>query len=152
MIFLSAQPDDYYFTWQLELQIYNFTNLGISAENIHILVGYDPKRDLWHYFDSLIEQYKNIASFFTYPDLREYKNYAPSLRPHIIAQHLKKFPHLQNESIFYHDSDIIFRELPDFLGMSENDTYYVSDTRSYLDSLYIKKIQKMVFLRRCVQR
>jgi len=29
MIFLSAQPDEFYFSWQLEIQILNFVEKGI---------------------------------------------------------------------------------------------------------------------------
>jgi hypothetical protein len=38
MIFLSAQPDDFYFTWQLELQIHNFNSLGdVTSTKIVII-------------------------------------------------------------------------------------------------------------------
>lgn len=140
MLFLSAQPDDFYFSWQLELQIYNFNKLGVSSENIHVLLGYNPIRGLRHFYPELIDKYKDKASFFAYPDERGKPKYPSSIRPHIIQQHLKGFPELQNESIFYHDSDIIFRELPDFKKMSSDDVWYVSDTRNYLDSRYIKRV------------
>lgn len=41
-LFLSAEPDTYYFTWQLELQVFNFIILGIAAKDIHMLLGYKP--------------------------------------------------------------------------------------------------------------
>ena len=138
MIFLSAQPDDYYFTWQLELQLYNFHKLGISPTNIHVLIGYNTKVGLRDYFKELIGKNKERASFYIYPDNRVNKNYIPSLRPHIIYQHFLRFPCLQEEAVFYHDSDIIFRALPDFHDMQKDETWYVSDTRKYLDSGYIK--------------
>jgi hypothetical protein len=44
MIYLSAQPDDYYFLWQLKLQLFNFNRLGIRPNNIHVLIGYNKER------------------------------------------------------------------------------------------------------------
>lgn len=138
MIYLSAQPDDYYFKWQLSLQILNFKKLGIDVNNIHILIGVDSKYGLRHYFSTFIEENKNNACFFVYEDKRECKNYKSSVRPHIIKQHFEKYSGLEKENIFYHDSDIIFRELPNFRQMEQDDFWYVSDTKNYLDSFYIK--------------
>lgn len=139
MIFLSAQPDDFYFLWQLELQIHNFRSLGIAPSHIHILIGYNSQNGLAKHFEDFINSNKNEASFFVYPDKRARKGYIPSLRPNIIGQHFEKYPALSKETIFYHDSDIIFRELPDFDSLCATDTWYVSDTRTYLNSKYILK-------------
>ena len=138
MIYLSAQPDAYYFTWQIELQVFNFKNLGIAPEHIHVLLGYHSEIGLERHFTELMEKLADKASFFAYPDNRVNPKYASSIRPHIIQQHLKAFPYLQDECIFYHDSDIIFRELPNFPEMLASEKWYVSDTRNYLDTNYIK--------------
>ena len=136
MIYLSAQPDDYYFLWQLQLQIFNFHSLGIKPQNIHILIAFNPHKGINPEFNDWIEG--NIdAMFFTYADDRVSPLYPPSIRPHIVAKHFEVFPYLEKESIFYHDSDIIFRCLPDFRGLIEGENWYTSDTRSYLDTNYI---------------
>ncbi len=129
MIYLSAQPDSFYFLWQLKLQLFNFNQLGISREDIHVLIGYDPKRGLSLEFADFIHVNQQ-ARFFTYPDLRKSKVSLSSIRPHIIHQHFATYQNLEDEIIFYHDSDILFRELPDF-NMLNHDKWYVSDTRSY---------------------
>ncbi|QES91045.1 galactosyltransferase-related protein [Rhizosphaericola mali] len=139
MIFLTAQPDEFYFTWQLEIQIYNFNLLGIIPENIHILIGYNPKIGISHYFEDIINKHQDKAKFFLYPDTRNKHSYAPSIRPHIIKKHIIANPWLQNECIFYHDADIIFRELPDFEKLQNDNLWYLSDTRDYTDSKYIKQ-------------
>jgi len=136
IIYLSSQPDEYYFLWQLELQIYNFESVGIKPENIHILLGYDPKRGLQADFQKLIVERKDI-NIYAYPDTRKSKAYAPSLRWHIIAKHFLAFPSLEKADIFHHDSDIVFKSLPDFSTMINNNTWYASDTRSYLNTDYI---------------
>jgi hypothetical protein len=46
MVYISAQPDNYYFLWQLQLQLFNFNRLGIDADFIHVLICYDKERGL----------------------------------------------------------------------------------------------------------
>jgi hypothetical protein len=137
MIFLSSQPDDYFFLWQLELQIHNFIAVGIEPKNIHILIGYNANKGLLKEYQDFIKLYKDV-NIHAYTDTRKSKLYAPSLRWHIIAKHLKTFPFLQQSNIFHHDSDIIFTHFPDFSTLKKDDVWYVSDTKSYLDSNYIK--------------
>jgi len=150
VVFLSAQPDDYFFTWQLELQLLNFQKLGVNPENIHILVGYDQQRGLRHYFEELIGRWGHLASFYPYPDTRRRSFYLASLRANIIHQHFISYPWLASRPIFYHDSDIIFRELPDLEALLRDDYWYVSDTRSYIGSDYvIKSSGEDTFLSMC---
>ncbi len=36
MIYLSAQPDSFYFLWQLKLQLFDIVNYGLASRyNIH---------------------------------------------------------------------------------------------------------------------
>lgn len=139
MIYLSAQPDEFYFTWQLDVQLYNFEMMGLKPVDIHVLIAVNPRIGLQNHCKETIEANQHRASFYTYPDLRICSNYAPSIRPHIIWQHLEKFPELQLQTIFYHDSDVIFRQLPDFASLLGDECWYVSNTRDYLNSLYIVK-------------
>lgn len=55
MTYLTVQPDSYYFLWQLELQLFNFSRLGITSEDIHVLIGYDRKKGLASYFADFIK-------------------------------------------------------------------------------------------------
>nr|WP_068893236.1 hypothetical protein [Pedobacter panaciterrae] len=148
MIFLSAQPDEIYFIWQLELQLHNFHSLGLAPEDIQVLIGYDPKMGLSKEFSNFITG-NTQAQFFVYEDTRELTFYPSSLRPHIIKKHLKSFPALENRPIFYHDSDIIFRTVPNFECMLLGDNWYLSDASSYLDSGYIKSKGENVFKHMC---
>lgn len=137
MIFLSAQPARIYFKWQLQVQLFNFNRLGIKQDEIHVLFGYDSKSGI----DERLLNFANncnFANFFFYEDTRPFSNYEPTIRPHIIKKHLNKFPYLQSEAIFYHDCDIIFRELPDFPKLLEGDEWYLSDTSGYIGADIIK--------------
>lgn len=149
MIFLSAQPDDFYFSWQIELQMFNFKCCGIAADSIHVLVGYNRKKELGKSFKDII--YKNPdVKFFIYPDTRIERNYPSSIRPNLIRQHFEAFPELEKEIIFYHDSDIIFRALPDFNKLIAGNCWFVSDTRNYIDTNYIiSSSSRELFLKMC---
>jgi len=138
MLYISAQPDEYYFLWQLELQIFNFNSLNINLNEVHILVGYNEDKKLSLDFKAFKKKHKNLK-IYAYTDTRPKKGYSASLRPHILAKHFEQFPHLCDETFFYHDSDIVFSKLPDFELLAQGDTWYTSDVRSYLDSNYILK-------------
>lgn len=139
MIYLSAQPDSIYFIWQLEIQLRNFNSLGIPKTAIHVLVGVDPKVGLQRQFDNFIQSYKHLANFFIYTDTRDKRKYTSSIRPHIIKKHFKEMASLQNEVIFYHDSDVLLSRVLQIEQLYEDGVCYVSDTRNYLDSAYIIK-------------
>lgn len=138
MIFLSAQPAQPYFIWQLAVQIENFKKHKVFPGKMHILLGHEKGANLHPKVEKFINDYGDKASIFLYPDNRTSKKYVSSIRPNIIKQHYKAFPHLENENIFYHDSDIIFTTgLPDFDRLNADENWYFSDTKSYIDSQYI---------------
>jgi hypothetical protein len=142
--YLSVQPDSDYFIWQLIVQINNFKRLGIEDKMI-ILFGYrqapNPK----------VEQFRNItkATVIAYEDNRTPQEmaYIPSIRPYILKRFFEENQILNNSPWMYHDSDVLIRELPD-MDLSQR-CVYVSDTRSYLDSQYIKSKSPELFTRMC---
>ncbi|HVI49409.1 MAG TPA: galactosyltransferase-related protein [Chitinophaga sp.] len=149
LIYLSAQPDDYYFLWQLELQLHNFNKLEIPRENIHVLIGYNPEKGISREFEDFVA-INDCATFFTYPDNRKDKTYIPSIRPHIIRQHFLAVEGLSSVPLFYLDSDVLFREKIPLGTLLQDDTWYLSDTRNYLDSAYvISKAGRAIFEGMC---
>lgn len=139
MMYLSAQPDEIYFIWQLQIQLLNFHKLGISSNKIHILVGFNPAKGINKLFKEFSEENQFLAEFFFYPDLREDPKYISSIRPHLIKQHYLNNPHLERTTIFYHDSDVLFSRIPVIKDLFNSEICYVSDTRDYLDVSYIIK-------------
>src|SRR5690606_209336 len=92
MIYLCAQPDSFYFLWQVEILINNLNNLKVKPENIHVLIGYDAATGInieWTQFASTNSKY---ARFHFYSDGRISKKYLSSIRPHIIRKHLCNLP------------------------------------------------------------
>lgn len=136
MTFISAQPDVQYFHWQVEVFIHNAMKNGINPNWIEIIFSYDGQ--ISKEGSDLASRYPFVRFFFYERQKEPDFGYIPLLRPHILEQHFLKYPQLSSETIFYHDSDIIFRELPDFNSMLKDDTWYLSDTISYIGSDYIK--------------
>jgi hypothetical protein len=148
-VFVSVVPDEFYFLWQIELQLLNFSKFGIPKEEVQILIGKDRTYGLSIWFSDFIERNADKASFFVYPREVDVFGYRPSIRPHLLKQHFSRYPELADEVIFYHDSDIIFRELPDFEKLCAGDEWYLADCRSYIDSRYLKSKAEGLFEGMC---
>ena len=129
MIYISAQPDDYYFLWQLQLQLFNFQQIGISATSIHVLIGYSERKGLHPEFKKFIDTSCD-AQFYIYPDRRVDSSYSASIVQYLIGQHFIQHSFLEEEIIFLHDSDMIFRERPNIDVLLEDEKWYASYTGS----------------------
>lgn len=83
------------------------------------------------------------CSVFTFDDNREDKAYIPSIRPYLWWQYLKQHPEAEDETYLYIDSDIIFREWPNFatLDISEK-RWYASDCSGYIGYKYVASREK----------
>ena len=145
MIFMSAQPDDTKFAWQIEAFIENVRGLGYTNP-IHVLIflPYDRLGNGWNpYWDELERRYKDDNVFiFRYEDKEKLINtikridYIPLLRPHILKRHFKVYPDLKEKAIFYHDSDIVFTKYLNFEPFLNDEINYLSNTSSYLNADY----------------
>lgn len=126
MRFVSAQQDNKYCIWQLYVQLANFRRLGIEKDAV-ILFGYQGATESG-YVDVLRRQ--TSATVISYPDAREQKTYTPSIYFHLVSKFLRQTG--IKEPIFFHDGDIIFRELPNFDALVNDDVNYMSDTSNYM--------------------
>jgi hypothetical protein len=136
MVFICAQPDDKYFAWQVEVLINNFRKFGYS-DKMHILLYKPSDRKNWNAdFDILETRYPEVK-FFRYEDKGAMiKAYIPILRPHILKQHFQAHPELEKETIFYHDCDILLTRELDLETLEQGDTWFMSDTNSYISYDY----------------
>jgi hypothetical protein len=134
LVFVSAHPDIPYFHWQTKVYTNNFIEKGIKPENIHVLfVMVNGNTSPTEESLKLKELGINVHHYL---DDRKDKKYIPSLRPMALSRWLKEYPKL-GKCYFYHDSDIIFRELPNFDKLLSDDIVYLSDTLSYISYDYI---------------
>jgi hypothetical protein len=136
--FVSAQPASTYYAWQVEVMLNNFMAMGVNPNNIDIVCWKDNDEvpEMWI---KLANRYP--ARFFFYKDTRESHHYISSIRPNILKQHWERYPELKDETIFYHDCDIIFtKHITQWISddMIIDDKWYGSDTRWYISHSYIK--------------
>jgi len=136
MTFISVQPDELFFHWQVEVFIHNAMSKGVNPNWIEILFACD--QDPTPEGVALTTKYPFVRFFFYRKHQLENHGYVQILRPDVLEQHFKRFPNLEHESIFYHDCDIIFRELPNFEILNIDDVWYFSDTISYIGAEYIQ--------------
>jgi hypothetical protein len=134
ILFVSAQPDVPYFIWQIKLYVHNFIEKGIRPNQIHVVLGLvqgnvKPSKQS----EELKELGVNVHYFV---DERVKKHYIPSIKPFLISKWIQSNPDY-GKLFFLHDADIIFRELPNFEELLNDDTCYLSDTIGYIGYNYI---------------
>jgi hypothetical protein len=147
MKYFCCQPANNYYTWQVEVLINNFINVGVSANTINIVcaINDDIIPSDWV---KMKNHYSNV-NFFFYNDTRNSKNYIASIYFNLMKQHLKKFPQLKDEVLFIHDSDIIFLGKPNFEKMSFGNSWYLSDTNSYINYDYLISKGNEIYKKMC---
>jgi len=134
MIFISAQPDEVYFHWQVELYLYQFAKHGIQ-DHCYALFGYrDTPSEAGL---AIAAKFKNVLFYKDTRTRNGPHHYIPSIRPHILKQFFAEYPAL-GRNVFYHDSDIFLVHLPPFEHMLGDNMAYLSDTTSYIGYDYIK--------------
>jgi len=132
--YICAQPASTYYSWQIEVLLNNFMEMGINLNDVDI-VCWKINQDVPHEYSKLANHYP--ARFFFYDDTRETKNYISSIRPNILKQHFQRYPELKDEAIFYHDCDIAFTKPSNWEQFLKDDKWYGSDTRWYIAHSYI---------------
>lgn len=133
ILFVTAHPDVPYFHWQTKLYVHNFIEKGIEPKNIHTIFSTLNNNQL---SEGAIELKNYGINVHTYKDERKAKSYIPSIKPYLISKWLEEFPKNGN-CFFLHDADIIFRELPNFEELLNDDICYLSDTIGYIGYKYI---------------
>jgi len=135
LIFISAQPDEIYFHWQVELYLYNFVKMGIAKNQCYAVFSIKDKPS-----DFIVNLKKEYPGIHWYQDDRD-KNvqYISSIRPHVLKKFFFDFPE-KGKNVFYHDSDILFHHLPPFQDMLKDNICYLSDTIDYIGYQYFQKI------------
>ena len=134
LVFVSAQPDVPYFHWQIKVYVHNFIEKGINPNDIHVVLAMvhgnvEPSEES-------LELKKLGINVHYYLDERDRKHYIPNIKPFLIYKWLEENPQY-GKSFFLHDADIIFRSLPDFKTLMDDDIIYLSDTIGYIGYNYI---------------
>lgn len=147
MKLIIVLPDNNYFLWQMLVQMNNFRKFGYENDTIY-LIGKNtgtPSSTLLN----IMRNGKTKSNFYIYNDERKYPKYSSSLRPHILAKFFEQNPVMEKETFFYLDPDVIFTKKIRFNDLEKNKTWYLSDTRSYINSDYIKSKGQQLFYEMC---
>lgn len=142
---IIATFDHNYYLWQCLVQINNFMKYGYDKDLVYIISTSNPSPVLI----SLMNCKKIKAKFYLYKDERQNSIYPSSLRPHILEKFFRDHPEFENENIFYTDPDVVFTKKIDFTEMENDQFWHLSDTRSYIDSNYIKSKSIELFNEMC---
>ena len=137
LTFVSAQPDETYFHWQVEIYLYQFSKHGI-LDQCYAVFGYRGNTPS-EYGKWLEKKYPGRIHFYKDERTPEQRNYIPSIRPHVLKKFFKQYPKV-GKNVFYHDSDIFMVKLPPFEKMLVDNNLsigYLSDTVSYIGYDYI---------------
>ena len=145
--YICCQPAVPYYTWQVEVLINNFKKMGVNPNYIDIVCGIEngiiPEN--WR---KLMTHYNSVRFFF-YNDTREDKSYIPSVYFNLMKQHIVARPEIQNDVLFLHDSDIVLTKPPQFDSMMDGDSWYLSDTKFYINYDYIQQKGNHVYEKMC---
>lgn len=150
---ITAQPNDLYFCWQLRVQLNNLRKYGLSDKYTALIWHHDERVGKQVFFDEwnqLINDYPE-ANFVTYQDetgelhrLIRMINYIPLLRPWLLSKYFAENPELSDYAILYMDSDVVFTKKPNFDNLLNDQTCYLSDTKSYIAASYFDSKEKDV--------
>jgi hypothetical protein len=144
MKYIIATTDSPYFRWQILVQINNFKKLGI-LDDVIFLISKEKKRSK----ELGYIQKETGANILTFKDERKYKNYASSVRPNMMKRFVIDYPEIA-KCFFYLDPDVIFTEKIEYpYSVENNEVWYLSDTKSYIDSSYIKSKGNELFIKMC---
>mgnify|MGYP006280617517 CR=1 FL=1 len=136
MKFLIVLPEHNYYLWQMLVQINNLKKFGFDKDTIYVIGRMNINRN--KNLDNIIKRTGSKCRFYTYRDDREDLSYSPSLTAHLLSKLFIDYPELENEALFYIDPDVIFNKKIRFSDLEKNDTWYLSNTRSYIGVKYIK--------------
>jgi hypothetical protein len=151
MKYISIQPDSIYFLWQLKLQDYNFNRLNILDKSVAVIIYENEPSKIFKYYAQEVAKQGKIVLFIKDERNINHRKYSPTIKPYGFKKLIEFYPSILNEdNIFYHDSDILFvREFDYNSIVSNNKTVIVSDTKSYLNTSYIKSKSNELFNNMC---
>lgn len=143
--FITACPDDNYYTWQVHLWLESLRDLGKSKDAIVLLYSpiNRPDNSKW---DQIVELYPEAQFNFIREQEGENMNkfiavYIPIIRSYCMWRYLKDNPTVGlDNDLFFCDSDILFTKdfnIDKFLD-EDDKTEYLSDAVSYMGATYFE--------------
>lgn len=138
MKFIACQPAETRFLWEVEVQATNLLRLGVSRDDIYYIFLTGTPRGNASIPNIIASKYN--VHVYSYPDTRIplEKSYIPTIKPYLLFRFFSTHSDLLPHSFFYIDSDVVFRDIPNFnLTPVTAKRWYGSDCSSYLGADYI---------------
>lgn len=147
MKYLIGTDDSKFYLWQVLVQINNFRKMGIEQDTYYVIVckTNTPSEELIR----IVNDPTLKCHFEVYIDDRMAMRYSSTLRLRGIKHFVDNNPWFEKETFMYLDPDVIFTKPFDWSEFEKGDTWYVSDTKSYLDTVYIKSKSEKLFHEMC---
>jgi hypothetical protein len=136
--FVTVQPDDDYYTWQVHTWLESLKNIGKSHQAI-VIIFTPANRERNTKWEKIVALYPETEFSFIKDEHSVTKLiniYIPILRPYSLMRYFQDHPDMVNKAIFYCDSDIVFTERFNIDQYIDDDVCYVSDTNSYINASY----------------
>lgn len=132
MRYLLAQPANQKFKWELDVLLTNIRSMDEITPIVLLFLEED-----FTVPNHFRKKYRNVE-IHVYPDKRSDVVYLPAIRPYLCWNYFSEFPEAEQEDYFQIDSDIIFRELPNFSKLPmDGKVCWASDCGSYIGYDYI---------------
>lgn len=134
--FIMLSESNLHFYWETKVACVNLISLGVNPKDI-IVVQTDTNVK----FPMFLRDELGINVYY-YPDKRSSKaqKYKASIKPYLWIQLLKNQPQLAQNDFFYMDSDVVFRELPDFNKMPVTpNCWFGSNCEAYVGVKYLQE-------------
>ena len=132
MKIVLCQPTVLRFKWELKVLLNNLKELHFPLEDVVLLFAGNNDA-----YEAYFKRSFGVEAH-TYPDKRADKSYIPSIKPYLWWKFLQENASREHEAYFYIDSDVIFRELPDFDSLGVTDKFWqCSDTLGYTNYDYL---------------
>lgn len=147
MKYLISTIDKPHYLWQILVQINNFRRMGIEQDAYFIIMC--QKGQMSRQLEKIVSDPDLNCHFEVYTDDRKGMMYASTLRLRGIIHFWNNNEWFEKETFMYLDPDVIFTQKYDWSHLEKGDTWYVSDTRSYLDTKYIKSKSEQLFQEMC---
>jgi len=141
--FITACPNDTYYTWQVHLWLESLKDINKSKDAI-VLIYRPLTREKNVKWDKIVELYPEAEFNFIQERPGEQMNtligiYIPIIRSYCMWRYLKDNPSKGTKNaLFFCDSDILFTQHFNIEPFLEDDINYMSDSISYMGATYFK--------------
>ena len=142
--YVSVIEDNLYLTWQQEVQLYNFKELGI-ADQLWIVILYQGASPNSAVIEPLLKEHRHRIRLYQNTQPRDIvSGYKAMNKPWGISRLLQEEPQL-GRFLFSIDSDVWFKRPVKFDTMQDDHIWYGSDCSSYLNSAHWQEQKQFTF-------